>query len=302
MHLIDNPRYRRLLFILIISLSVILLVLSSIFTIDFIKDYSRWQELSARIIKKTDSFNGLLSLEIKDLNRGFLISLNPDTEIPAASLAKLPVMASIFKKYDKKEISLSDYITLRSIDRVGGSGILKNSRAGSRFTVGELIELMITISDNTATNLLINFIGFDYINSSMKEFGLENSNLSRLMMDMRSRSKGIENYTTATDMARILKLIYKGRLINKDISKYSVQILKEQKSKNRIPAKLPKDTEIAHKTGLENGVCHDVGIVYTENGDFIISALTQHKNRTSVQSKKLIAEIAHLVYNYYIDD
>ena len=161
---------------------------------------------------------------------------------------------------------------------------------------------MITISDNTATNLLINFIGFDYINSSMKEFGLENSNLSRLMMDMRSRSKGIENYTTATDMARILKLIYKGRLINKDISKYSVQILKEQKSKNRIPAKLPKDTEIAHKTGLENGVCHDVGIVYTENGDFIISALTQHKNRTSVQSKKLIAEIAHLVYNYYIDD
>ena len=302
MHLIDNPRSKRFLFISIISLSLILLVLSSIFIIDLIKDYSRWQELTAAITEKTDSFNGLLSLEIKDLNRGFVISLNPDKKIPAASLAKLPVMASIFKKDNEKEISLSDYITLRSIDRVGGSGILKNSRAGSRFTAGELIELMITISDNTATNLLIDFIGFDYINSSMKEFGLENSNLSRLMMDMRSRSKGIENYTTATDMARFLELIYRNRLINKDISKYSVQILKEQKSKNRIPAKLPKDTEIAHKTGLENGVCHDAGIVYTKNGNFIISALTQHNNKSAIQSKKLISEIALLTYNYYLLD
>ena len=302
MYLIDNPRAKRFFLISTILISTILLVLSSIFTIDLIKDYSRWQELSATIIKKTDSFNGLVSLEIKDLNRGFVISLNPDKKIPAASLAKLPVMASVFKKCSDKEISLSDYVTLRNIDRVGGSGILKNSRAGSRFTVGELIELMITISDNTATNLLINFIGFDYINNSMNEFGLKDSNLARLMMDMRSRSNGIENYTTANDMARILELIYEGKLINKDISKYSAQILKEQKSKNRIPAKLPKDTEIAHKTGLENGVCHDVGIVYTENGDFIISALTHHKNKNSRQSKKLIAEIAYLVYNYYVYD
>ena len=302
MHLIDNPRHRRPLLISIILISITLLALSSIFIIDLVKDYSSWQELSATIIKKTDSFNGLVSLEIKDLNRGFVISLNPDKQIPAASLAKLAVMASALKKCNDKKISLSDYVTLRNIDRVGGSGILKNSRAGSRFTVGELIELMITISDNTATNLLINFLGFDYINNSMNEFALKSSNLTRLMMDMKSRKNGIENYTTASDMARILELIYEGELINKDISKYSAQILKEQKSKNRIPAKLPKNTEIAHKTGLENGVCHDVGIVYTETGDFIISALTHHKNKTSRQSKKMIAEIAYLVYNYYVYD
>ena len=158
---------------------------------------------------------------------------------------------------------------------------------------------MIAKSDNTATNMLIDILGFDYLNKCFKDFGLEHTNINRKMMDMKSRSRGIENYTTASDMALIINKIYDGVLINREISKKCLDLLKMQSVKDRIPKLLPKDLNVAHKTGLERRVCHDAGIVFTKKGDFLICALIKHNYKSSRRAKRLISKLALLVYNYF---
>ncbi|MDO8525620.1 MAG: serine hydrolase, partial [Candidatus Omnitrophota bacterium] len=119
------------------------------------------------------------------------------------------------------------------------------------------------------------------------------------MMDFKSRRKGVENYTTASDMAYLLEKLYRGRFLDKTTSKRCLELLTEQKVNDRIPKKLPPDIVVAHKTGLENGVCHDVGIVYTAKGAFLICVLTRHKYTTARTAKRLISRLSLLTYNYY---
>ena len=157
---------------------------------------------------------------------------------------------------------------------------------------------MISESDNTATNMLIDRLGFACLNDNFKKIGLKDTNISRRMMDFRSRKAGKENFTTASDLAHILEKIYKKKLINKAYSQMCLDFLKKQKIKDRIPVKLPAGTLVAHKTGLEKGICHDAGIVFTPRGDFLICVLTRHKNKTAKSAKELIAQLAFLTYSY----
>ena len=130
--------------------------------------------------------------------------------------------------------------------------------------------------------------------------GLRNTNIVRKMIDFQERREGIENYTTAEDMAFLLEGLYRNNLLNKDISKQCLLLLGQQKVNDRIPRKLPKDgIVIAHKTGLERHVCHDVGIVFTQKGNFLICVLIKHENKLAKPAKRFISDIALLTYNYY---
>ncbi|TBR19406.1 serine hydrolase, partial [bacterium] len=102
------------------------------------------------------------------------------------------------------------------------------------------------------------------------------------------------------DMAKLLEDIYRGRVIDKSVSLKCLDILKRQKMRDRIPKYLPPDTVVAHKTGLENGVCHDAGIVFTPAGDFLICVLTRHTDKTARDAKYLIARIAKDAYDYEV--
>jgi beta-lactamase class A len=120
------------------------------------------------------------------------------------------------------------------------------------------------------------------------------------MMDFKARREGEENYTTAKDMAYLLEALYRNKFLNPEVSQKCLGILGQQKINDRIPRKLPRDgTFIAHKTGLERHICHDVGIVYTDKGNFLICVLVKHQDRFAKASKRLISDIALLTYNYY---
>lgn len=198
------------------------------------------------------------------------------------------------------KITLKDTVSLKSSEKVRGSKILGNKPPGSVFTVEELLEPMITQSDNTAANVLIDFLGFDTLNAYFKKMGLKSTNISRKMLDFEERKEGEENYTTAEDMGYLLERLYHKNFLNKDVSERCLVLLGQQKINDRIPRKLPKNgTFIAHKTGLEKHICHDVGIVFTQKGNFIICVLIKHKDKLARQAKKLISDIALLTYNYY---
>jgi beta-lactamase class A len=258
-----------------------------------------WGNLKKTIESELSASGADVSMVIRDLDMNWEIDCNKDETIPAASLVKIPIMLAYQYAAKDHKVDLADKIELKASQKTDGSGILKTFQPGSVFSIDDIIYLMITQSDNTASNILIDTLGMDTLNGYFKKIGFKNTNISRRMMDFKARKSGIENYTTASDMAFALDKLYRGRLINIPTSKKCLNLLASQKINDRIPKKLPQDTVVAHKTGLENGVCHDVGIVYTNKGNFLICVLTKHRNRSARQTKKLIQDISLATYSYY---
>lgn len=258
-----------------------------------------WDRLKRSLENEIRRFRGEAGIVIKDLQTGWEIGFNKDKLIPSASLVKIPIMLSYFHASGEGKINLKDTVELAWSEKTGGSGLLKNTASGSVFSVEGLLELMITHSDNTAANMLIELLGFDTLNSYFSKLGLKHTNLSRKMMDFDDRKRGIENYTTAEDMAYLLEGIYRRQFLNNNVSTKCLELLAKQKINDRIPKKLPDDALVAHKTGLEYGVCHDVGIVFTDKGNFLICVLTKHNNRYAQPAKRFISKIALTTYNYY---
>ncbi len=264
------------------------------------KKKQTWQNLRDILEKKVTSFKGTISVVIEDLDSEWEIAFNKDKLIPSASLVKVPIMLSCFYAAQDGKISLKDTVTLKPSEKVSGSKILGKESVGSIFTVEELLNPMITQSDNAAANVLIDFMGFDTLNTYFKKMGLKNTNIARKMMDFEERREGEENYTTAEDMAYLLEKLYHGVFLNKNISERCLALLGQQKINDRIPRKLPKNgIFIAHKTGLEKYVCHDIGIVFTQKGNFLICVLVKHEHKRAGYAKKLIQDISLLTYQYY---
>lgn len=257
-----------------------------------------WLLLKQVVESDAGRFKGMVGIVIKDLNMNWEFSINKDRLFPSASLAKIPIMLACFQANKEGKINLEDTIKLKGSDKVSGSGVLKDMPAGRAFTIGKLIELMVCNSDNTAANVLIDRLGFDYLNDYFKKSGLKNTNLSRKMMDFKYRRNGVENYTTPADMAYILEKIYRKKILSGDRSKKCLKLLRQQKINDRIPAKLPPSTIVAHKTGLEQNVCHDAGIVYTPKGNFLICVLTKNAKSNRI-AKEFISKVTLDVYNYY---
>lgn len=277
---------------------ILLLIIAGVFFRER-QEVLAWNKLKEKISGQVEIFGQDTAVVVKDLWTGRKIAINEDRLFPSASMVKIPIMASLIYTQAQGRIDLAKKLTLRNRDKVLGSGMLKSYPSGTEISLDELIELMISQSDNTAANMLIDYLGFDYLNVSFKEIGLTSTNIVRPMMDFKKRREGIENFTSARDLVYLLERIYKGHLINDECSKKCLEILKRQKVKDRIPANLPPNTVVANKTGLENGVCHDAGIVWTQKGDFIICVLTKHSYKTSHPAKQLISQIALDTYNFY---
>lgn len=259
-----------------------------------------WEQLRRRVERNYSGFKGTAGIVVEDLSTGWEITVNRGSMFPAASLVKIPIMAGCYMAVEEGSLSLAEEIQLDARDKTAGSGVLKAKPSGSVYSVEKLIELMIAESDNTATNLLIDRIGAAKLNTFFKRQGLKATSLRRKMMDFSRRRQGVENYTSAGDIALLLERMYRGKFINAKVSRRCIDTLLHQKMKDRIPKKLPKDTPIAHKTGLERFVCHDAGVVFAPEGDFLICVLTKSRSKGGYRAMKdFIAKIAVAVYDNY---
>lgn len=256
-----------------------------------------WNNLTKILGEKIQTAGLDVGLVIGDFQMKSKIIYNADKSFASASLVKVPIMLACFYAAEKNKINLKDVLTLKPKQRVLGSGMLKELPAGTSFTVEELIDLMVSRSDNIACNMLIDYLGFDYINEFFQKLGLRDTNLSRRMMEFLARKKGRENYTTARDIAFCLEIIYQNKFISKKVSQQCLSLLKKQEVNDRIPAWLPLSVVVAHKTGLERKVCHDAGIIFMPQGDFLVCVLTKNAKNTKT-AKRFIAGIALDVYEY----
>lgn len=231
---------------------------------------------------------------IKDLKTNTMVSHNIDKIFQSASLVKLPLMICLLQAEKEGHINLYQKITLEKYHKAPGSGILKYYQPKQMFTIDSLIELMITRSDNTATNMLTELLGFNYINFTFRKLGLKVTNFDRKILDFNAIGKGIENYTTPREISWLLEMVYRKKIISKYACEYMLSILKKQCITDRIPRYLPKDLEIAHKTGLMKKACHDAGIIFSDKGDILICVLTSNINPKI--AKRIIGAIAYKTY------
>ncbi|MBI2070755.1 MAG: serine hydrolase [Elusimicrobia bacterium] len=258
----------------------------------------RWTQLTAELESTVARYPGRVGVYLKDLNSDRIWSHQPDQLMPSASLIKVPIMAAVLKKVEEGEISLEENLTVTRKTRAGGSGRLKWARAGSKFTVAELLYYLITESDNTAMRLLIARLGLDYFQNAFSELGLLATNIENEGLKLSSRPVLKENYTTAREMAELLEKIYEGQLVTKESSGIMLELMKHLKHRERLARTLPSGWQIAHKTGLLRRACHDAGIVFSPSGDYVLVVLTW-KGPDYRTAKRYISYLGQVTYRYY---
>lgn len=195
-----------------------------------------------------------------------LVVRNPEMVFPAASLAKLPILVELARQL-AQPTSAYTWETRLSVPaeaRVPSDGVLANLSADLRPTLHDLAHLMITISDNTAANVLLDLLGMDAINASMRELGLQATRLERRFIDFEARRAGRDNWTSAADIALLLAHIHKQRVPERE---RLLQILLRQNDYHILPAYWNEELLFAHKTGGLPGVVHDAGLLYRTPDD-----------------------------------
>ncbi len=244
--------------------------------------------------------NGNIAVVVKDLKTKKETKINENIEFRSASTIKLAIMSELFNKVNDGSLKLDDKIELIENLKTGGDGILKELKYGHKFTLEEIMTLMIIVSDNMATNILINLLGMDNINNTIQNLGLKGTKLQRKMMDSQAAKEGRENIITANDLATILELIYKGKNVNKEYSSMMLDIMKRQQVRGRLDLYLPEEVLIAHKTGDLDNLEHDGGIVYLKDKEYIICVLTD-KTESNKEGREIIGKISKMVYDELLD-
>ena len=238
------------------------------------------------------------SIFIKDLKSDKICCINEEEVVPSASIIKLFIMAKTFQLVSLGELNLSDRISINKEDRVPYSVIYVLDDKNT-YTTQDLITLMIIQSDNTATNQLISMLGIENINEFIRELGFKNTILKRKMMDFDARKLGLDNYTTARDVAKLLELIGKGKLISKAYCDIMINIMKMQLDNSMMSLNLDEKLIVAHKTGNLPNIKHDVGIVYGRNKDYIFTMLTWDALSDNY-ARDIIGKVSRISYEYLI--
>ena len=164
-------------------------------------------------------------------------------------------------------------------------------------TLRDVATLMVTVSDNTATNMIIDRVGMENVNATMTRLGLSHTKLQRKMMDSEAWIADRENLWTPNEQAKLLEMLHRGDVLSAASRKEILHILSIPKS-SRIRPLLPPGTRVAHKTGTVSGVVVDVGIVYLEGRPFIVAAMANWL-LDGEEAERAISEIALAAYQYF---
>jgi beta-lactamase class A len=185
--------------------------------------------------------------------------------VPAASTIKVPILAAALEEVGSGRLELERSMPLPT-RRAGGSGVVQSLAGLVSLTIADLLTLMVIVSDNAATNIIIELLGMDRVNAFCAEQGLGGTVLRRRMMDTEAASRGLENTTTALDQAKLLGAVADGTLLAEPLRTFALQALAAQQFTAALPSLLPDSVQVAHKTGELPGVRHDVGIITAANG------------------------------------
>jgi len=264
-----------------------------------------WKKLETRVEEIATRLDGVMSVAILDLTDGRILLRNADRVFPAASSIKIAILLELYRQDQearagaKGKGKLDDSYTFDPKDLVEDSQIMAGLTPGvTRVTNRDLVQFMVAVSDNAATNVLIDRVGRDNVNATLRGLGLTKTMLRRKMMDIGAARRGDENIATPQEMARLLEMIYKGKALNKELTDELIKRLKTLKKDSYLSYELPAGVELADKPGTLDGVRNDSGIVFAPNRPFAISVMTAY-DRDEKAAERAISEVALEAYRYF---
>ena len=253
---------------------------------------------------------GTIAVAFKDLNSREELVINAQESFHAASTMKTPVLIEVFKQIEEGKFSLRDSLIIKNEFKsiVDGSVYTLNAAddseqklyalIGKQRTINELVTDMIIYSSNLATNMIIELVGAQNVMKTMRELGANSIQVLRGVEDGKAFEKGLNNTTTANDLMIIFETIAKGRVVSPGASQQMIDILLHQQFNKIIPAKLPPDVKVAHKTGNITGVLHDSGIIFLPDGHTYILILLSKGIENEENATNLLATISEMIYKY----
>jgi beta-lactamase class A len=303
--------------------------------------YAADPPVKRRIEQAMSRARGEVGVAIKHLESGTEILINADKKFPMASTYKLPILVELFYQASEGKLSLDDRVELTLSDfRIGSGLIVAVEPIGDLVKIRNLINYAMRLSDNSASDILLNRVEAGNVTQRMKTLGLESIRVDRSTLEMildqsgldyaqygalparevrklldgidaktRERADELFNKTdkdtaTPADMNRLLELIFKGEIVDRVASDEIIAILKEcQTGAARLPGLLPKDTIVAHKSGTISGSVNDTGIVPLPDnaGNVAITVFMRNAKASTAVRERVIADISRYAYDYFAD-
>lgn len=283
------------------------------------------------VIEELNVNNDHLGLSVEHLSTGESYDINGDELFQTASTIKVPILWSLFRNIDEGKLALNDKVVIREEDFVPGSGVLNEFVPGLEVSIQDLATLMIIISDNTATDILLERLGKETVEADMRKIGLNETYVRQTIWDLLALSVGMDpndrtkatyneltrrlnyfevddnsivfkqeienNVMTPNDMTKLLKLIDKKETLSLPAHEAMLEIMRRQHYTQRIGRYLPYGAKLASKTGSLFSVYNDVGIVeISATNKYIISAFV--KDMDEEKATELIAQISKRISEY----
>ena len=268
---------------------------------------SLFEAIQTRIAQEPGAYVGLAYV---DLGSGDTLFLNADSSFHAASTMKVPVMIELFRRANTGSFRMNQALLMvnqfaslvdgspYALDPGSDSDSTLYHRIGDRVPVDTLLRLMITRSSNFATNTLITLVGADQVTRTMRALGAQRIQVLRGVEDGKAFEKGLNNTTTARDLAIILRAIEQGRAAPPAATREMLAILLAQEFNEKIPAGLPPGTRVAHKTGEITAVSHDAAIVYPAGRKPYVLVVLTRGITDGAKASKLIADLSSIIYQH----
>jgi beta-lactamase class A len=266
-----------------------------------------WDRLRAAVAEVEQHLDGVLGVAILDLSSGQQMFVHPDEVFPQASSIKIAVLAELYHQAEqsahgvKGKATLQDRYVVRAADLVADSAILGGLTPGvTSLTNRDLATIMVAVSDNSATNVLIDRVGMDNVVHLTESLGLAHTQLRRKMMDLEAAAHGRENISTPREMMQLLEQLYRGKVIGPPLLDDFFTVLATAKD-SFIPRDLPPDLKIANKPGELEGVRNDSGIVFLKNRPYVICVMTTYlaSERAGEEAITRISSAAYGVFDRF---
>jgi beta-lactamase class A len=249
-----------------------------------------------RLSDLTAGVDGVIGYAIQDLTSGDRIGHLDRETFPTASTIKLAIAYELFKQVDEGRIRLDQAVRLSREQAVGGSGVLVHLGTPT-LSIRDYATLMIIVSDNTATNVLIDLLGMERVTGRMHGLGLSDTRLRRGMMDVAAARRGNENVSTPGEIVRLLEIIYKGGGLSEASGHELLGLLKKPKV-SRLRAAIPAGIDVADKPGELEGVRVDAGIVYATNRPYIFCMMATFL-KDERAGEQVIQNSSRAAYEYF---
>src|SRR5580698_8544037 len=233
-----------------------------------------WMKLEKSISEIDRGLDGVMGVAVIDLTDGHKYLLHANDVFPQASSIKICVLAELYRQVQQGKLKLTDLYNVNAADLVQDSDIMNGLTPGvTQITLRDLATMMVAVSDNAATNVLIDHVGMQNVNAMLDTLGLTHTRLRRKMMDLEAAKQGRENISTPREMMTLLDAIYHGKVLNKESTDDFFKVLSTNKD-SFIPRELPPNLKIANKPGELEAVRNDSGIVFVEGRPYVICVMT----------------------------